>query len=124
MSSCIDDLRSSAEVLVSLFPTAVTATGSGNQVDFIDGDGPCFAIQTVGDAADNTTLDGSLEESADGTTWSAIAGASFAEVAEANDVQVLTFQRTKRYVRWTGTVAGTSPSFTVAVLIGDQKKSF
>jgi hypothetical protein len=124
MSSHINDLHSSAEVQASVYPSTVTATGPGSEVDFATADGPCFAVQMIGDMVDNTTLDGSIEESAEGTAWSAIPDAAFDQIAEANNVQVISFQRTKRYVRWTATIAGTSPSFDVAILIGEQRKTF
>ena len=46
----------------------------------ISADGPCFAIQQVGDISADGILSGHIEESADGTNWTAIAGAAFDDV--------------------------------------------
>lgn len=57
------------------------------------------------------TLNCSLEESADGSSWTAVAGSSTAQLSAAgNAVAVATI--TKNYVRVTATVAGTTPSVT------------
>ena len=39
------------------------------------------------------------------------------------DEQTIVFDRTKRYLRHFRTTTGTSPSFALAVLIGEQKKT-
>jgi hypothetical protein len=124
MSTYINDLRSSAVVAAGLHPTTISVSTNAPAVDLTDGDGPCFAIQLVGDLEESGTLDGRIEQSADGTTWDAIPGAVFAEVDGAQDVQVIRFERTMRYLRWASTVAGDDPVFTVAVAIGSLKKTF
>jgi hypothetical protein len=88
------------------------------------GDGPCFAIQQVGAVSGTSpTLAGKIQESADGSTgWSDVSGATFATVTASTNNQAITFERTKRYLRYVGTVGGTSPSFAVAVIISQQKK--
>lgn len=123
MSTHINDLASAAVVAAGLNPTTLSSSANGSSVDLGNGDGPCFAIQHVGDLDDEGTLDGKIQESADGSSWSDISGATFTQVAAANNLQVIRFTRTKRYLRWAGTIGGT-PLFTVAVAIGSLKKTF
>ena len=89
----------------------------------ITGDGRCFAIQTVGSLGGTSpTLAGKIQESADGSSWADISGATFTTVTSSDNVQAITFDRTLRYVRYVGTVTGTSPQIPVAVVISEQKK--
>lgn len=124
MSTRIDDFRSSTTIAAGVYPTTISMSALGPTVELTEGDGACFAIQQVGDVPGDGSLDGRIEQSDSGTSWSAISGATFAQVDEANDVQVIRFHRAARYVRWAATVAGSSPEFTVSVLIGSQKKTF
>ena len=124
MSTYIDDLRSSAAVAAGQYPDTLTTSTNGPSVNLATGDGPCFAIQIVGEAPGDGTIDGRIEQSADNTTWTAISGATFTQLTGSNDIQVIRFHRSAKYVRWVGTLAGDSPEFAVAVLIGEQKKTF
>ena len=122
MSTHIDDFR--AAVVAGLAPGEQTASANGPAVDLISGDGACFAVQQVGEVSDETTLAGHVEESATGTSgWAAIGGATFDSVVASNNVQVIRFTRTARYVRWVGTITGDTPSVNVAVLIGEPRKT-
>lgn len=57
------------------------------------------------------TLNCSIEESADGASWSAVPGSSTAQLTAAgNAVAAATI--TKNFVRVTSTVAGTTPNVT------------
>jgi hypothetical protein len=124
MSAHIDDLGAAAVVAAGLAPGTQTAGVTGPAVDLISGDGSCFALQQVGTVADETTLTGHIEESPTGTSsWTAITGATFAAVTGSNDVQAIRFTRTARYVRWVGTITGDTPSVSVAVLIGQPRKT-
>lgn len=126
MSTHINDLRSAGAIAAGLHPAAIGANATGPTVDLgaIDGDGPCFAIQQVGDLEESGTLDGRIEQSSDGSSWSALSGATFTQVSAANNLQVIRFTRTARYLRWAATVAGSGVLFTVGALIGSQKKTF
>ena len=126
MSTHINDLPSAGAIAAGVHPTAVGANASGPTIDFgaIDGDGPCFAIQQVGDLEESGTLDGRIEQSSDGSSWSALSGATFTQVTAANNLQVIRFTRTTRYIRWAATVAGSGVLFTVSAVIGSQKKTF
>jgi hypothetical protein len=123
MSTKLHDLPHQA-VLGGVTPRTATATVTGSPVDLITGDGRCFAVQQVGTVTGTSpTLAGKIQESADGSSnWTDIAGATFTTVTATDNVQAITFDRTCRYVRYIGTIGGTSPSFPVGVLIGEQKK--
>lgn len=57
------------------------------------------------------TLNASLEESADGSSWTAVPGSSIAQLTAAGNA-VAAAAVTKNFVRVTSTVAGTTPSVT------------
>ncbi len=123
MSTHINDLPNAVTVAAAFPPAAMTETDAGPTLDLANADGPCFAVQLVGSVSSGDTLTGAIEESSDGSTWTAVGGGAFT-VASAAGVQTLRFVRTKRYVRWVGTVAGTDPSIVAAVVVGEQKKVF
>ena len=60
------------------------------------------------------TLDASLEQSADGSSWSAIAGSAITQLTAAGN-RVAVAKVTSNYVRATSTVAGTTPSITYEI---------
>ncbi|MGW1796944.1 hypothetical protein ACWCQN_13255 [Streptomyces sp. NPDC001984] len=60
------------------------------------------------------TLDASLEESNDGTTWTAIPGSAVTQLTAAGN-RVAAATPSKAFVRATTTVAGTTPSMTYRV---------
>jgi hypothetical protein len=123
MSTALHDIASAALVAAAVYPDTKSSTVTGSAIDMITADGPCFAIQQVGEFS-ATSLAGVIQESADGSTgWAAITGAAFAAVTDADDVQVITFTRTARYLRYVGTITGGSPSIEMAVLIGEQRKT-
>jgi hypothetical protein len=124
MSTKLHDLKSEALLGASPFPVSVTTTAGDDTIDLIDADGRCFCIQMVGAVGGTTpSLAGKMQESSDGTTWTDISGATFNSVTASNDLQVISFDRTKRYVRHFHTIAGTSPTFLLGVVIGEQKKT-
>ena len=123
MSTHLNDLPSAAVVAAGFAPAVITESEAGPAVDLAAGDGPCFAVQLVGAVSAGDSVAGALEQSADGGFWTAVPGAAFAPAAAAG-VQTIRFDRTARYVRWVGTVAGTDPSVAVAVVIGQERKLF
>jgi hypothetical protein len=124
MSTKLQDLPHQAILGGGLTPRTATTTVNGSAVDLLAGDGRCFAIQQVGTVTGTApTLAGKFQESADGSTgWADIAGATFTTVSTTDNVQAIAFDRTLRYVRYVGTVSGTSPSFPLAVIVSEQKK--
>jgi hypothetical protein len=123
MSTKIQDIANEIILGAGLAPQTITSSTNGSSGDMLAGDGPCFAIQQVGAVSGTSpTLAGKIQESADASTWSDVSGATFTAVTAAGNYQCINFERTKRYLRYVGTVGGTSPSFAVAVVISQQKK--
>jgi len=123
MSTKLHDVANQMILGLGLAPQTASSSVNGPGGDLLAGDGRCFAIQQVGAVGGaSPTLDGKLQESTDNSTWTDVAGATFTQVTGASNYQALTFDRTKRYVRYVGTVAGSSPSFALAVVISEQKK--
>jgi hypothetical protein len=123
MSTKLHDVANQAILGVGLAPQALTASANGSSGDMINGDGQCFAIQQVGAVSGTSpTLAGKIQESSDGSTWSDISGATFITVTASTSNQAITFERTKRYLRYVATIGGTTPSFNVAVIVSQQKK--
>ncbi|MFO0808974.1 MAG: hypothetical protein U0746_10150 [Gemmataceae bacterium] len=123
MSTKLHDIPNNVTTLAGVTPRTATSTVTGSTIDLIHGDGRCFAIQQVGAVSGTSpSLAGKVQESADASTWADVSGAAFTAVGSADNVQAIAFDRTQRYVRYVGTVTGTSPSFIVAVVVGEQKK--
>jgi hypothetical protein len=100
-------------------PAARTSTVTGSAIDILPLRGKGLVVQDVGAVTGTTpTLNGKIQDSADGSTdWTDITGATFTEVTAANNVQCipLNVDNCRRYVRWVGTLGGTTPNFTVGV---------
>ena len=124
MSTALNDVKNQAQLGASVYPSTVNDTNNGSAIDLIDGDGRCFAMQMIGSVAGTSpSLTGKIQESADNSTWTDVANATFTAVTAASNLQTIVFDRTKRYLRHARTVSGTGPTFALAVLIGEQKKS-
>src|SRR5258706_15122417 len=124
MSTKLQDVANEIILGVGLAPQTLTVTTNGGAGDMLVGDGPCFAIQQIGTVSGTSpTLAGKIQESADGSTnWTDVSGATFTTVSASTNNQAISFDRTKRYLRYVATVGGTSPSFAVAVVVSQQKK--
>ena len=123
MSTKLQDLPHQAILGGGVTPRTATTSVTGTGADLLAGDGRCFAIQQVGTVTGTSpSLAGKLQESADNSTWTDVAGATFSAVSTTDNVQAIAFDRTLRYVRYVGTITGTSPSFPLAVIISEQKK--
>ncbi len=122
MSTKLHDIPNNAILGVGASPRSATSTVTGSAIDFITGDGRCCAIQLVGTIGGTSpVLAGKIQESADGSTsWSDIT--SFTTVNAADNSQAISFDRTKRYLRYLGTITGTSPTIPLSVTIVEQKK--
>src|SRR2546429_1701362 len=118
MSTKIQDFANQAILGIGAAPQTATGNVTGTSGDLLAGEGRCFALQQVGAVSGTSpTLDGKIQESSDNTSWSDISGATFTQVTASTNNQAITFDRTKRYLRYVGTIGGTSPSFAVAVVI-------
>jgi hypothetical protein len=124
MSTALNDVKNQALFGTSVYPASVNDTNNGLGIDMIDADGRCFATQVIGTVTGTTpSLTGKIQESSDNATWTDVPGATFTAVTAANNVQTIVFDRTKRFLRHFRTVTGTSPLFSLAALIGEQKKT-
>lgn len=94
-------------------------------MDLVAADGMCFAALHVGAVSGTTpTLDVKMQESdTSGGTYADISGATIAQVTAADKYKVINFRRTKRFCRAVATIAGTTPSYALAVAILGQKKA-
>ena len=123
MSTKLQDFPNNAIVGAGVTPRTATTTVTGATGDFVSGDGRCTAIQQVGTLSGTSpSLAGKIQESSDQTTWTDVSGATFTAVTTNDNVQAISFDRTKRYLRYVGTITGTSPSIPLAVVVTEQKK--
>lgn len=101
----------------------VSSTVTGSAVDIRGFIGNIKVTQDVGTATGTSeTLDGKIQDSADGSTgWADVTGATFTQVTDSDDVQSISVETraTKRYIRYVGTIAGSTPTFDLGVsLVG------
>lgn len=125
MSTVARDIGHACLVRALATPAARTATLTGTGVDCLTGDGIINAVQSVGVVSGtNPTWDGVIQESADNSTgWTTIG--TFTQVTASTNLQTIQCQRTKRYIRYVGTIGGTStPTFNGACLLVEDKKQF
>jgi hypothetical protein len=95
----------------------VSSTITGSAVDIRELEGDVLFTQ-FSDATNgaNVTLDGKIQDSADGSTgWADVSGATFTQVDNtaggAMEQISVPANSMERYVRYVGTIAGTTPSF-------------
>jgi hypothetical protein len=112
----------SLSTAINLAPAASNATTfTGAAVDLIEYDLPMVIEQNHG--VSTGTLDGKIQDSADGTTgWADVAGAAFAQSTTTADVQrmMLNAGNIRRYIRYVGTVV-TGPQVFSVTAIGVKK---
>lgn len=87
----------------------------------------CFAIQVVGTVAGTEiTYVGKIQEATTATgTYTDVSGAAFSTITSTTGVpplQLINFQRTMPWLRYVGTIAGTTSAVALDVLIGGQKQ--
>ena len=123
MSTEISDFKNQALLAASVYPATINDTNNGLAIDMIDADGRCFATQVIGVVTGTTpSLACKIQESADSSTWTDVTNAVFTAVTATNNLQTIVFDRAKRYLRHSRTISGTTPTFALGVLIGEQKK--
>lgn len=105
---------------------ARTSTLTTSSVDVRSYKGGLIVEQLVGVVSGTTpTLAGKIQTSADGSTgWADITGATFTSVTATDSFQKIGFdvRETLGYIRYVGTIAGTTPSFTMGVVLLGQKE--
>ena len=108
-------------------PAARTSTVTGSAVDLLGYKGRIKVSQEVGAVTGTSpTLDGKIQDSADGSTgWADVTGATFTQVTASTSLLSIGVDTrlAKRYIRYVGTIAGTTPSFTMAVNAVGQKQT-
>ncbi|NCA23338.1 MAG: hypothetical protein EBS91_01685 [Betaproteobacteria bacterium] len=106
--------------------TARTATGSGTGVDLQQYDGDLvLLLDSAAGSGTTPTMTVTVEHSDSlGSGYSAISGAAFTQVTTTASQQKLVISKdeSRRYVRVTYTIGGTSPSFTFSVNAVGVKK--
>lgn len=101
--------------------STVTATG----IDVSAYKGQLIVQQLVGAVSGTSpTLNGKLQSSPDDSVWTDISGATFTEVTASDSFQKIAVdvRDGAKYLRYVGTIAGTSPSFTMGVVLLGQKE--
>lgn len=123
MATSINDFASAARLWPTYGPIESSDTDIiSDPIDLLEGDGPVFAILSVGAGAPNAVVSGLLQGSANGSSgWTDIPGAVFAE-ALGNGVRAITFTRSARYVRARLTVDNDSNPVPIALTIGQPRK--
>ncbi len=105
---------------------AKTTTFNGTAFDALNYEGIAQIAQYVGVVSGTTpTLDGKIQESdTSGGTYTDIAGATFTQVTATNNLQTIKIDvsAAKRFLRYVGTIGGTTPSFTMGVAFNGVKK--
>lgn len=123
-------INAAAHILTALMETiaAKTATFNGTAFDTQDYEGSLAILQVVGAVTGTTTtLDGKIQSSdTSGGTYADVPGATFTQVSDTGDNQVqkiaIDLNGCKRWIRYVGTIAGTTPSYTMAVVAAGVKK--
>jgi len=105
--------------LIAGHPTAArTATGQTSGIDLKDYDGDVvFLLDSAAGTGTSPTLDVTIEDSADDSSFAAITDAAFTQVTGTASAQKLVVNKdsARRYVRVKYTIGGTTPSFTFSV---------
>ena len=123
------DLKNGVVSGASLVPTTVTTNtlSTGSAVDLTNGSVISIAVLNVGAVSGTSpTLDLKLQSNTTSATtgFTDVSGATFTQVTTSNKRQVITFTLPpgSGYVRVTGTVSGTTPSFLASVDVFSVEK--
>ncbi len=121
MATKITDFADTARLWQTIGPIAANGDVTGDAIDMIEGDGPAFAILSVGSDVGEASVNGNVQTSDDAETWNDIPDAVFASQG-GSGARAITFQRPKRYVRVMLTVSGADDPITLAMLLGQSRK--
>lgn len=123
----LDHEFQACDVLTIANAIARTATFTSPVQDLRGKAGDLCLLQNVGTVSGTApTLAGVLEDSDDGSTgWASVAGTALTTVTAGNNTQKAVVQvgACKRYVRYTATIGGTTPSFTFTALLLARDKA-
>jgi len=122
----MNDQINNTTTALGLVSDSYTTTPTGTGVD-CQGHESALIIQNAKTMTGTTpTLDGKIQESDDDSTWSDVSGATFTQVTDAADsLQTIEVKcsETKKYLRYVGTMTGTSPvvDLGVSIILGLSK---
>lgn len=117
-------MRTVRNAIRSLFlsrPNRVTSTVTGTGIDTMGYNDAMITLEVGTVSGTTPTLDGKIQESdVIGSGYTDIAGATFTQVVASNSSQSISIvglgtAPRKRFIRFIGTIAGTSPSYDLAV---------
>jgi hypothetical protein len=106
-------------------PAAKTATfNSANSLDLKEYIGNVLITQDIGTTTGTTpTLDGKIQDSADNSSFADVSGYAFTQATAAGIANLnVDTRKVRRYIRYVGTIGGTTPSFTMSVTAYGQKQ--
>lgn len=123
----LNDLKNELTILnAGSSPGSKTSTITGTALNLQGYQGTVAIVQDVGTVSGTTpTLDGKIQDSADGSTgWGDVTGYTFTQVTTSTNIQVLNVDPrfTKQYIRYIGTIAGTTPNFSMDVVLIAMKQ--
>jgi hypothetical protein len=109
------------QVIEVLAPIRRTATATGSAIDLRDyvGDIKVILSTSAGGGADHTLNVKLTECDTSGGSYTDVAGAAFTEVtnaADATESLTVSADSLKRYVKAVATIAGTEPTFDMALV--------
>src|SRR5688572_17932631 len=119
------DLKNELTVTALQVPVSKTATfTAADDIDLKGYIGTVLVLQHVGTVSGTTpTLDGKIQTSTDDSTYADVSSATFTQVtATGSTIGIAVDVRSvNRYLRYVGTIAGTTPNFIVGVTVIGQK---
>ena len=124
MATTITDLPHATKLVQTFGPLLPTDEYIETEaVDLIDGDGPAFALISVGTVTGSAIVTAYFQTSPDRATWEAIPGGSItANPVASNTVLAVAFARKHRYVRAVLDVYNQSDPLPLSLLIGQCRK--
>ena len=120
------DIKGTSTFTQAAVPAARTATVTGTGFDVSAYNGNITFAQSVGTVSGTTpTLDGKIQDSADDSTYADVTGATFTQVTSSTSLQTLNVdtRSVRKYLRYVGTITGTTPSFGMSVTAIGQKQA-
>lgn len=113
--------NSTVMTLLAAVSAANTAAATGSAVDLRGYEGAVEITQCKG--AGTGTLDGKIQDSADGSTdWQDVTGATFTQAGTGANTQAIALNANsvRRYIRYVGTIA-TGPQLVAVTAVGVPK---
>ena len=119
------DIKGQSTFTQAAVSEARTSTVSGTGFDVSAYNGNITFVQAIGTVSGTApTLNGKIQDSADNSSWTDVSGATFTEVTTSTNVQSLNVdtRSVRKYLRYVGTIAGTTPVFNSFVMAIGEKQ--